>query len=272
VTGTIECNGCSLAYKVQGREEPAVFIQGVGLHGDGWLPQTQTLESDFSCVTFDNRGMGRSRPAGAEITVPQLAEDTLAVMNAAGIGAAHLVGHSLGGAIALQVALTAPHRVKSLALLCTSGRGSDATKPSARMIWLGIRSRVGSRRMRSDAFLRIVMPEGYLATQDRNALAESLAPIFGHALWDTPVIVMPQLKALRRFDVMTQLHLLPDVPALVMSAERDIIFPPACGKALAAGIRGARYVEIPDAGHGVTIQCRETVNRLLREHFRSAGV
>jgi pimeloyl-ACP methyl ester carboxylesterase len=125
--------------------------------------------------------------------------------------------------------------------------------------------------MRSNAFLEMVMPPEYLATQDRNALAERLRPFFGHDLCDTPAVVMPQLKALRRFDITGHLHDLPRVPTLVVSAAHDIIFPPVFGKALAAGIAGARYLEIPDAAHGVTIQCHETVNRILQEHFSSAA-
>jgi pimeloyl-ACP methyl ester carboxylesterase len=66
--------------------------------------------------------------------VQQMAEDTLIVMNAAGIRSAHIVGHSLGGLIALQTALSAPERVKSLSLLCTSARGADATQLSMRMV------------------------------------------------------------------------------------------------------------------------------------------
>jgi pimeloyl-ACP methyl ester carboxylesterase len=271
VIGTIKSNGCPIAYKIDGIGEPIVFIQGAGLHGDGWLPQTQTLKSNFRCVTFDNRGIGQSQPASAEITVSQMAEDTLAVMNAAGITAAHLVGHSLGGAVALQVAASVPQRVRSLALLCTSARGSDATKPTARMIWLGLRSRIGTRRMRANAFLEIVMPREYLATQNRDALAERLRPYFGHDLSDSPAVVMKQLNALKRFDITSRLHELPGVPTLVVSAAHDIIFPPLAGKALAAGITGARYIEIPVAAHGVTIQCHETVNRVLHEHLSSAG-
>jgi pimeloyl-ACP methyl ester carboxylesterase len=260
-----------LTYKIEGSGEPAVFIQGVGLHGDGWLPQTRTLSSHFRCLTFDNRGMGQSQPAGSEITVEQLAEDTLTVMDSAGISAAHFVGHSLGGVIALQVALVARHRVTSLALLCTSGCGSDATRLTFPMIWLGLRSRLGTRRMRSQAFLEIVMPPQYLATQDRDSLAERLEPIFGHDLADTPPVVMRQLKALKHFEVTARLAELAGIPSLVLSAERDLIFPPPCGKALAAGIPGARFVEIPDAAHGVTIQAAEVVNRALFEHFRSMG-
>lgn len=121
---TIESKGCLLTYKVEGNGYPVVFIQQTGIHGDGWLSQTQTLESDFRCLTFDNRGMGKSQPAGAEITVPQMAADTLAVMDAAGIRAAHLVGHSLGGSVALEVAAKAPDRVSSLGASVYIGSGS----------------------------------------------------------------------------------------------------------------------------------------------------
>jgi pimeloyl-ACP methyl ester carboxylesterase len=250
-------------WKVAGEGDPVVFIQGVGLHGDGWLPQTDVLSSRFRCLTFDNRGMGRSPLGDAPVTIEQMAADTLEVMNAAGIESAHLVGHSMGGVIAQQLALTAPTRVRSLALLCTSARGSDATRLSGKMIWLGLRSRLGTRRMRRRAFLEITMPAGYLATQDRDSLAERLAPLFGHDLADSPPIVMKQLSALKSFDATARLNDLAAIPTLVLSAKHDIIFPPQCGRALAAGIPGAKYVEVPDAAHGLTIQCPDMVNDAL---------
>jgi pimeloyl-ACP methyl ester carboxylesterase len=269
MTNTIQSIQCPLTYKLEGSDDPAVFIQGVGLHGDGWLPQTQKLSAYFQCLTFDNRGIGHSQPAGTEITIEQMAEDTLAVMDAAGITAAHMVGHSLGGAVALQLALTARPRVTSLSLLCTSSRGAHATRLTLPILLLGLRTRLGTNRMRARAFLEIILPPEYLATQDRDALAERLEPLFGHSLADSPPIVMHQLNALKRFDVTARLPELAGIPTLVLSATRDRIFPPKYGKQLAAAIPGARYVEIPDAGHGVTIQSMELVNQELLEHFIS---
>jgi pimeloyl-ACP methyl ester carboxylesterase len=266
---TTESRGCVLSYKVEGQGDPVVLIQGVGLHGDGWLPQTRSLSSHFRCLTFDNRGMGKSQPAAVEITVEQLAEDTLAVMDAAGMGAAHIVGHSLGGVVALQLALSARQRVNSLSLLCTSACGWHATRLTLPMVWLGMRSRIGTRRMRAHAFLQIVMPPAFLATQDRDLLVERLEPIFGHHLADTPPIVMPQLKALKRFDARARLKELKGISTLVLSAEGDLIFPPMFGKRLAAGIPGARFVGMPGTAHGVTIQSADAVNRLLLEHLRA---
>ena len=268
----MQFGGCSFVYKVVGEGEPVVLIQGVGLHGDGWLPQTDALRSRYRCLTFDNRGMGRSQPAGGPITVEQMVWDTLAVMDAAGFhGDVHLVGHSMGGAIAQAIALRCPERVKSLALLCTSARGADATRLSWQLMQVGIRTRVGTRRMRRMAFLEIIMPPEYLAIQDRDALAEKLAPLIGHDLADTPPIAMRQLDALRRFDATGAISRLAGIPTLVLSARHDIIFPPQYGRALAGGIPGSQYVEVADAGHGVPIQLSGVVNEALYNCFQNSS-
>ena len=136
--------------------------------------------------------------------------------------------------IAQQIALDQPGRVRSLSLLCTSARGADSTDMSPKLVWLGLRSRVGTRRMRRGAFVEIVMPAAYIASENRQALAERLAPIIGHDLADTPSIVMPHLSALKRFDSTARLASLAAIPTLVLSAAHDIIFPPRCGRALAA--------------------------------------
>ena len=61
--------GCYLHYTVRGSGPSVLFIQGVGVQGDGWLPQTDDLSDGFTCISFDNRGMGRSQPIEAVITV-----------------------------------------------------------------------------------------------------------------------------------------------------------------------------------------------------------
>ena len=113
-----------------------------------------------------------------------MADDVLAVAEAEGLDRFHLVGHSMGGVIAQQVALTALPRILSLSLLCTFHRGSQGAAMSASLLWTAIRSRVGTRRMRRHAFVEMVMPPGYLATVDRDELWEQLAVLFGRDLSD----------------------------------------------------------------------------------------
>lgn len=153
----LDHRGSRLAYEVQGQGPPVLLIQGVGVHGNGWRPQVEALSDRYTCLTFDNRGMGESQPAGATVTVEQMADDAMALLDAAGWESAHVIGHSLGGLVALELALAARRRVRSLALLCTFASGRDAAPPTARMIWIGLRTRVGTRRMRRRAFLQLVM-------------------------------------------------------------------------------------------------------------------
>ncbi|HSI86941.1 MAG: alpha/beta hydrolase [Candidatus Methylacidiphilales bacterium] len=281
--GILEHKGCALAYKVTGNIQdaeagkditttPVVFIQGTALHGDGWLPQVQAIAPTHPCLTFDNRGMAASQPVGSgAITVEQMAEDTLALMDKLGWESAHLVGHSLGGLIALRLALTIPSRVRSLSLLCTFSRGADATKLTGRMLWLGTRSYIGTRAMRRSAFVQIVMPPDYLAKHDANECAQSLAPLFGHDLADHPPVEMKQLGAMSAYDATAQLGKLSNMPTLVVGARHDPIARPDVVRALAAGIPGSRLVEFEDAAHGVVIQHADRINALLLEHFAKAS-
>lgn len=246
------------------------MVQGVGLHGDGWNPQVDGLAGSFRILTFDNRGMGASLPQGTKLSIETMADDALALMDAAGFGAAHVAGHSVGGLVAIAMALRARERVSSLALLCTFADGRDAVRLTGRMLRLGLRSRVGTRRMRRHAFLEIVLPPAALANADRDELAERLAPLFGHDLADQPPVAMKQLGAAARFDATGRLGELGGIPTLVVSAAHDPISRPECGRTLAEGIPGARHEVLADASHGVPIHDAARINALLREHWGTA--
>jgi pimeloyl-ACP methyl ester carboxylesterase len=266
----VEHRGCRLSYHMRGDGPPVLFIQGVGVHGDGWRPQVDEFAVRYCCLTFDNRGMNRSQPIGVPLSVEQMAEDAMVLMDTQRWESAHVVGHSMGGLIAQHLALSARERVRSLSLLCTFARGHDVTRPSPWMIWTGFRTRIGTRRQRRHAFLEMVMPPETLAMSDRDALAERLAPIFGHDLAEQPPVAMKQLAAMGRYDATPRLGALSGLPTLVVSAFHDRIARPEFGRALAAGIPGARYLEIENAAHGVPIERPEHINKLLLEHFAQA--
>lgn len=263
--GMAEHAGCRLAYAATGHGPAVLFIQGVGVQGSGWRPQTDDLSAEYRCLWFDNRGLGQSRPAGAEITVARMAEDARAVLDAAGVASAHVVGHSLGGLVALRLALDARERIRSLGLLCTFPGGRWAAPLTARMCWLGLRARVGTWRMRRRGFLRLVLPPG--TNPDAPGLADRMADLFGHDLANLPPIANDQLRALRTTDLSPRFSELAGVPTLVVNATHDPIAPPRAGQALRDGLAGARYVEVADASHALPITHAPLVNRLLREHF-----
>src|SRR4051812_27654561 len=111
--------GCRFAYRVDGSGPPLIMIQGVGACGSGVNPQIEILATHFTCLSFDNRGMGKSMPVGRVLSAQQMADDAAALMAHVGWDSAHVVGHSFGGLIALQLAISQKARVRSLSVLCS---------------------------------------------------------------------------------------------------------------------------------------------------------
>ncbi len=256
-------------YAVGGAGPDVLFIQGVGMHATSWRPQIDAFQTRYRCITFDHRGLGGSDAPVGRISIEGMADDALAVLNAAGVDAAHVVGHSLGGVVAQQLALSHRARVRSLSLVCTFPAGRRAAPLSWRMIWLGLRSQIGTRAMRRRGFLRLVMPPGRI--ENAPELAARLAELFGHDLGDQPAVVPAQLRALRRSDLSARLPELAGLPTLVMSAFHDPIAPPALGRELAMRIPGARYVEVAGASHGLPISHAGVVNGALAAHLAEAS-
>ena len=259
--------GCAIAYEIRGSGPPVVFIQGLGIHGCAWKPQIDALAPHYECLSFDNRGLGQSQPRGTGLTVEQMADDARALIDARGWPSAHVVGQSMGGLVAVHLALSARERVRSLSLLCSFPRGRDALPASLETLGKWMRVRFGSRIQRRRALLELMMPEAALATGDCDGLASELAILFGHDLADHPPVATRQLFALIRYDATARLHQLAGVPTLVINAEHDRIAPPHRGRAIAAAIPGARFVEIPDASHAAAIQHAPRINSLLLDHF-----
>jgi pimeloyl-ACP methyl ester carboxylesterase len=264
---TIRVGSADISYVSTGAGEVVLLVQGVGVAGDGWRPQVEALTARFRTIAVDNRGVGRSSLGSDPLTIERMASDALVVMDAEAVDRFHLVGHSMGGLIALRIALTARERVRSLSLLCTFADGKDGSGLSPRIFLLGLRTRVGTRSMRRNAMLSMIMPDAYLRTVDRSVLAEELSGLFGRDLAVQPPIVMKQLRAMASYSAAGSLHELRAVPTLVISAAHDPIAPPRLGKALAEGIPGARFLEFAHAGHAAPIQCASEINDLLMDHL-----
>ncbi len=260
-------DGARLCYASTGDGPAVLLVHGTGIAGQAWRPQVDGLRDRYRLVWFDNRGVGESTVGSEALTVERMAADAIAVMDHAGIERAHVVGHSLGGLIAIVLALRELERVRSLGLLCTFANGGPVAALRPWIVWVGMRTRIGTRRMRRHAFIEMITPHSALASADRDALAQDIGEVFGRDLCDQPAIAMQQLRALARCDVTARLPELEGVPTLVVSGDEDRIAPPELGRAIARGIPGARYHELSAAAHALTIQRAAEVNALLAEHL-----
>ena len=111
-----------LSYSIEGEGPPVILIQGVGLPGRAWLPQIEALRERFTVITFDNRGVGGSDGGPDPLTIDAMAADAAAILQRENIDRVHVIGHSMGGLIALRFALMNPARIKSLILACSVRR------------------------------------------------------------------------------------------------------------------------------------------------------
>jgi pimeloyl-ACP methyl ester carboxylesterase len=263
-----EFEGCPIAYRIEGSGPPLVMIQGVGAYGTSPNPQIDLLKGKYQCLTFDNRGVGASVPAGREVTVPQMARDTPALMDHVGWQTAHLIGHSLGGLISMEVALAAKSRVRSLTLLNTFARGADASRMSLKLLWIMTRLTLAPRSIRRKALMELLLPPHFKG--DAKKTADLLSGVFGHDIGDFPKSSNLQMKAMKAHDVTGRLSELAGIPTLVVSAECDPIARPAYGRAIANGIPGARYVEIANGSHAFPVIEAERCAQITLEHLDAA--
>jgi pimeloyl-ACP methyl ester carboxylesterase len=115
--------------------------------------------------------------------------------------------------------------------------------------------------------MRMILPAGFLRTADTERLGVELQELFGRDLADQPPIIGRQLRAMSRYDASPRLGALREIPTLVVSAAHDPIAPPRLGRAIAAGIGTARYIELAAAGHALPIQMPDETNALVVEHL-----
>ena len=119
--------GSELHYERRGNGAPLLLIQGMGANSTHWgEPFLRELERDFELLLYDYRGVGRSGPLEGPLTVAGLAADALALLDALEVADAHVLGISMGGMVAQELALAAPERVRALMLGCTTCGGSQS--------------------------------------------------------------------------------------------------------------------------------------------------
>src|SRR5947207_2466572 len=114
---TIQANGVDLYYEVHGSGEPVLLIHGLGSSTRDWAPQVPALSQRFQVIAFDVRGHGRSAKPKQRYSVKLFAADTAALIRTLDIAPAHVIGISMGGMIAFQLAVEAPQLVRSLVIV-----------------------------------------------------------------------------------------------------------------------------------------------------------
>jgi len=236
-------DGVRLFWTEQGRGEPLLLIMGLGATHEFWGRFPAACAPRYRTLLFDNRGAGQSDVPPGPYPIAEMAADAAAVLDAAGVEAAHVFGASMGGMIAQELALTFPSRVRSLVLGCTSCGGRDAV-PARREVLLALDARATMPREQA---AWTIAPFIFDAATPRERIEEAMATRLGATV--SAEGYFAQLQGIRSWSgTRARLGSL-TAPTLVVHGEHDDLVPPENARILASAIPGSTLVMLPDASH-----------------------
>jgi pimeloyl-ACP methyl ester carboxylesterase len=234
-----------LHWESTGDGPPVLLIAGLGQSANAWWRTVPALAGHRRVLTFDNRGVGRSSRLGWLYTTAEMADDAAAVLDAAGVAAAHVYGLSLGGMAAQQLALRHPERVASLVLGATHGGGARVVRADAETIAFFRRR----SRLPAEEAAWAAVPYNYGA-RCRREHAQRIADDIAQRLRFPPsaTTLRVQLSAGVLHDCCAHLHQIA-VPTLVVHGDEDRMVPVRNAELLAEAIPGARLHVLRGVGH-----------------------
>jgi pimeloyl-ACP methyl ester carboxylesterase len=258
-----DVNGQRLYYEVQGEGDPLFLIMGLAGDTVAWALQVGEWSKTHKVIVFDNRDVGQSSYADGPYEIADMAADALALADHLELDAFDLIGLSMGGMIAQEIALQAPQRVRTLTLAVTLGGLGRYGQAKSKL--MGDQAARMSREEQVDNLLLLTMSEDFYENP------ESVEWLRGMMLSNPhPQDVegfRRQLDAIGRFDLRDRLGDI-QVPTHVIGAEHDVLVPPWKSTELAELIPGAKLTMLPRAPHMVSIENAEAFNSAVLDYIR----
>ena len=250
-----------MAYRRVGSGPPLLVLNGFAATKDDWdLTFLAHLASEHELVLLDNRGTGESADDRDRFTIQDLAEDAAGVIAALDLGRPAVLGWSMGGFVALALALVHADLVAKLVLLSTSGGGELATLADER-VRERLRDLSGTPREQASRLISLLFPPeraqqidaefGDVVAAARAALSADIVD----RQWEA-------MEAWERGDLGLNVHGI-SCPALIATGADDIVIPPANALALAQAIPGSWLARFPNTGHGFMADRPQALAQLI---------
>lgn len=268
---TTHANGIDLYWEEHGGGDPLLLIMGLAADSLAWMFQLPEFSERYRTIVFDNRGVGRSGKPAGPYAIAQMADDAAAVLDAAGVERAHVVGVSMGGMIAQELALRHQTRVRGLVLSCTYAKpdaGVERQLESSLDFFGGSRGADGAinvdlGKVDPMMFFQHLLPTVFNAQFIMTELPK-LMQVFSGALQYgfSMEAILAQVGATQEHDTLGRLGRI-TAPTLVLTGDSDLLIPPTCSDTLAARIPGAALTKIPGGSHGFNFETPELFNKAV---------
>ncbi len=253
-----ENNGTKIFWTEQGAGEPLLLIMGLGGSHQEWRRILPQLAEKYRVILFDNRGVGNTIFNDEPFTIPLMASDAKAVLDAANVESAHILGMSMGGMIAQEFALNYPEKTRSLILTVTNCGGRESVLPKPEVLFALQGRGVATPE---DAFWAMA-PFIYDAATPREIIAEDLAAREGK--FTAPANFMRQLQAIMTWQGTHARLSNITAPTLILGGKNDQLIPCENSKIIADQIPDSKLVELENSSHIFTTdQTEKSVAEIL---------
>lgn len=255
-----------LYFETRGAGDPLVLIPGFAAGAWIWAWQIEDLSTDFQVITFDPRGVGRSRiDENVVVSLETISADVAGLLDRLKIEKANVLGASFGGFVAQQFALDFPERLNKLILACTSFGGKNHVAPDLEVLAAFVSTDDLNKAERIRRFIvPAFTPEFYAAHQNT---VEKVCELRERCLVPERVY-MQQLQAAMNFDFEGSVKEI-KAETLVLTGDRDIVVPPQNSVNLAENIPNARLKIIKNGSHMFFIENAAEFNLAVRDFIES---
>ncbi len=260
----ITVNDIELYYETHGEGVPLLLIAGLASDSQSWLPVVEGLSRHYRVIVFDNRGVGRATPQNVEISIPQMAEDCVALLKALGISSACILGHSMGGFVALECAIRHPHSISKLILAGTSAFGSERNKALiqdwASYLDAGMTPELWFRNI----FYWVFSSSFF---DNRESVSNAIRMMVDYPYPQTPLSFQRQVEAIQAFNRVDSLGAV-TAKTLILCGGNDLLFPPEESVNALSTIPDARVAVIEQAAHSMHVERPEEFIRVVLDFLK----
>jgi pimeloyl-ACP methyl ester carboxylesterase len=261
----VNINDCDIYYEIHGEGEPLVMIMGLRRNVEWWFRQVPALSNHFRVIIFDNRGAGRSDKPAMEYSIRLFADDTAGLIDALDLRRANILGYSMGGYIAQELALNYPEKVKNLYLASTGCGGERAVTMAPDRL----------EKFQANAGLN---PEDILRKDMNIYFSDEFAAVNSDIVEEFIEISLRhhqpieaferQFDACLRHDTVSRLNRI-TAPTLIVTGDDDPLVPPENSHILKELIPHAELFVFPDCRHCVIVEKADQFNQKVIDFFKA---
>jgi len=264
---TANIKGININYSVEGEGYPLILICGLGAVKGLWRSQTRLFKKYYRTITFNNRGSGKSDKPAGPYTIKMMADDTVGLMDHLCIEKAHVLGESMGGMIAQEIAITYPERVDKLVLACTyAGRdGTSGFTPeinAAADTYEKSSRDEASVRKYGRALMSLVFNKWYSRT--------FLVPLVKRLPISTKGMA-GQIEACSTHDATSRIGMI-KAPTLVITGTEDRAINPVSSEVIADLVPKAKLVKVKNGSHTFSKEMKDEFNKEVLDFLTNNNV